>query len=182
MSIEHVLLVVTAVVALLALAVALLALRALARIKSEQAAAEISRERQRRIEPVHPELVHLRPEPVPAHDEPQVQVNEGQVVVRPTTNQIVATTMHHPLVRLNVLMVGLSHALRPESRDRIGSLMRREFRARKTARRKAARRAARGVPAANSSAPLWVSTEAPPRELAARPFDVSTAPRQEIEA
>lgn len=179
MSVEHVLLVVTAGVALLALVVALLALRALARIKAEN-----------RLEPApttpRPDLA-ASPQTAPRapetlREQPTVQVHEGQVVVRPTGQQIVTTTLHHPLVRLNVLMVGLAHALRPESRDRIGSLMRREFRARKSERRKAGRRAARGVPAANSSTPLWISTEAPPRELPSRPLGISGPSRRELEA
>lgn len=185
MSIEQVLLVVTASMALLALIVAVVALRALIRLKAQHPRSEVTREPGAGLEPARPEPLHLRAEPIAEDDQPHVEVTDGRVVVRPSNQQIVATTMHHPLVRLNMLTAGLAHALRPESRDRLRSLMRREFRARKTARRRAARRAARAVPAANSSAPLWISSEPPPRELPAQPFGTSIAPpqeRQEIDA
>ncbi|MFS0885554.1 hypothetical protein [Aeromicrobium sp. 179-A 4D2 NHS] len=74
-----------------------------------------------------------------------VRVVEGRVIVKPTNDQIVAASMTRPAVRLNIVAAGLAHALRPESRDRIIGLMRREYRARKRARQRAARAAARAT-------------------------------------
>lgn len=74
-----------------------------------------------------------------------VRVVEGRVIVQPTHDQVVAASMTRPAVRLNIVAAGVAHALRPESRDRIMGLMRREFRARKRARQRAARAAARAT-------------------------------------
>lgn len=178
MSLEQVLLAVTATVALLALIIALLAIRTLARVRAQNERPRVSTRTDLAPPPVAPEPI----EQVRTEEKRDIEIRDDRVVVRPTSAQIVTTTMHHPLVRLNVVLVGLSHALRPESRDRLRSLVRREFRARKAVRRKAARRAARGVSESNSSAPLWVSAESLPRELPERPFDVSRVPRREIES
>ena len=70
---------------------------------------------------------------------------EGRVIVQPTQDQMVAATMTRPSVRLSIFAAGLAHALRPESRDRITALMRREYRARKRARQRAAKVAARAT-------------------------------------
>lgn len=80
---------------------------------------------------------------VEADLEPDVHVVDGRVVVRPSDQQVVAATLGRPLVRLSVVGAGLAHALRPESRDRISGLVRRDFRRRRRARARAARRAAR---------------------------------------
>lgn len=74
-----------------------------------------------------------------------VRVVEGRVIVQPTHDQVVAASMTRPAVRLNIVAAGVAHALRPESRDRILGLMRREYRARKRARQRAARAAARAT-------------------------------------
>ncbi len=73
------------------------------------------------------------------------RVVEGRVVVEPTAAQVVATAMSRPQVRLSVWAHGLAHALRPESRDRIGALVRREYRGRRRARLAAGRRAVRAA-------------------------------------
>lgn len=89
-------------------------------------------------------LDHREPEPEPEPAE-VVRVVEGRVIVQPTHDQIVAASMTRPAVRLNIIAAGLAHALRPESRDRIVGLMRREYRGRKRARQRAARAAARAT-------------------------------------
>ncbi|MCX6407972.1 MAG: hypothetical protein NTV28_13715 [Propionibacteriales bacterium] len=73
------------------------------------------------------------------------RVVEGRVVVPPTQDQVVAATLSRPQVRLAVVAEGLAHALRPESRDRISALMRREYRGRRRERLRAGRRAARAA-------------------------------------
>ena len=64
----------------------------------------------------------------------------------PTQQQLVAATLAHPLVRVSALAYGLRTALRPENRDRVRALVRRDLRRRHKVRRQAARRAARVVP------------------------------------
>lgn len=81
------------------------------------------------------------PEPAPE----VVRVVEGRVIVQPTQEQVVAATMTRPGIRLGILAAGVAHALRPESRDRIVALMRREFRGRRRARQRSARAAARAT-------------------------------------
>lgn len=71
------------------------------------------------------------------------EVIAGKVVVHPTNRDVVDATMGRPLVRASALMHGLAHALRPQSRDRIFALMRREYRSRRRARLRAGRRAVR---------------------------------------
>ncbi|MEH3069220.1 MAG: hypothetical protein PGN15_14720 [Aeromicrobium erythreum] len=73
------------------------------------------------------------------------RVVEGRVVVPPTQDQVVAATLSRPQVRLAVVAEGLAHALRPESRDRISALMRREYRGRRRERLRAGRRASRAA-------------------------------------
>ena len=84
-------------------------------------------------------------------DEPAVHVLEPYVadgepdgsVIVPTTAQVVDATLGRPLVRAATLAHGLHRALRPESRDRISGMVRREFRRRRKLRMRAGRRAAR---------------------------------------
>ncbi|SKB09966.1 hypothetical protein [Aeromicrobium choanae] len=99
-----------------------------------------------------------RVEPVPTAE--VVRVVEGRVIVQPTHDQVVAATMTRPSVRLNILLGGVAHALRPESRDRILGLMRREYRARRRARQRAARAAARATngPPPASGGQGWVGS------------------------
>jgi hypothetical protein len=89
----------------------------------------------------------------------QPRVVEGRVVVPPTQDQVVAATLGRPQVRLAVVAEGLAHALRPESRDRIGALMRREYRGRRRERLRAGRRAARAAhasPTPTAPADRWL--------------------------
>ncbi len=129
MSLELVLLVLTAVLAVVAVAAALVAVRAARRTPAvAEAPAPVAPE-------TTTELVRV--------DEPVAHVVEGRVVVTPTTRQVVNATMNRPLVRVSVISHGLAHALRPESRDRIMALMRREFQSRRRQRKRAAKQAAR---------------------------------------
>lgn len=71
------------------------------------------------------------------------RVVEGRVVVPPTQAQVVRTALGRPGVRLNIFVHGLARALRAENRDRIVSLMRREYRHRRRERLRASRQAVR---------------------------------------
>ncbi len=64
-------------------------------------------------------------------------------VVVPSSEQVYQATMSRPLLRLASMSYGVRRALRPESRDRVSALMRREFRRRRKIRQRAGRRAAR---------------------------------------
>lgn len=133
MPTELVLLVLTAALAVIAVVAALVAVRA-----SRKSPAPV----------VSPAAVAPTPAPAPSTDlvlpeVPVARIVEGRVIVTPTTREIVDATMSRPLVRISVVSHGLAHALRPESRDRIVALMRREFRARRRQRRRAAKQAAR---------------------------------------
>ena len=96
------------------------------------------------------ERVAPRPAPAPAGSavhvleplQPEDQPG-GASIVAPTTAQVVDATLGRPLVRAATLGHGLRRALRPESRDRISALVRREFRRRRKVRLAAGRRAAR---------------------------------------
>jgi hypothetical protein len=70
---------------------------------------------------------------------------EGRVIVPPTGQQVVGAALSRPHVRVAVLLHGLTYALRPESRDRITALMRREYRRRRRQRLAAGRRAVRAT-------------------------------------
>jgi hypothetical protein len=71
------------------------------------------------------------------------RVVHGRVIVPPTQAQVVRTALGRPGVRLSILAHGLARALRPENRDRIVSLMRREYRHRRRERLRAGRQAVR---------------------------------------
>lgn len=133
MSPELALLLLTAALAVIAVVAALVAVRA-----------------SRRPAPAHVEVAADPPIAtstelacVPAEPVPVPRIVEGRFVVPPTSQQIVTATMGRPLVRLSVISHGIAHALRPESRDRIVALMRREFRSRRRQRTRVARHAAR---------------------------------------
>jgi len=143
MSVQLAMLVATAVLAVVALAAAVVALVALRRVKALRetpVSAEVH------VPPVETSVLPVErqtqrePEPTEV-----VRVVEGRVIVQPTHDQVVAASMTRPAVRLNIVAAGVAHALRPESRDRILGLMRREYRARKRARQRAARAAARAT-------------------------------------
>ena len=91
---------------------------------------------------------------------------DGRVIVPPTGQQVVGAALSRPHVRLAILLHGFTYALRPESRDRITALMRREYRRRRRERLAAGRRAVRA--ARPTSADAWMS-ESWIGELPARP-------------
>ena len=97
----------------------------------------------------------VRPPSEPA----RTRVVDGQVFVVPSQHEVVATALSRPTTRVAVLVHGLAHALRPESRDRISALMRREFTRRRRERQRAARQAARlhTPSAAPNAGTAWVS-------------------------
>lgn len=154
MSIEAVLLVATAVLAVISIVAAVVAVRAVRRVN--QTATDTP---SASLVPVVRE-----PEPAPPEDALPVRIVEGRVVVVPTEQQVVATALGRPAVRLSVYAAGLAHALRPESRDRIAALMRREYRQRRRVRQQAGRRAARLVPAdaLRHRDDSWLGTTSPP--------------------
>lgn len=138
MSSERLLLVLTAVLAVVALAAAFVAVRAARRVEPTP----IPLPPPTRVPSTPTHAVLARPATVvPA--ESIVQIVDGRVIVPPTTKQIVDATMSRPLVRVSVISHGLAYALRPESRDRIVALMRREFQSRRRQRKRAAKQAAR---------------------------------------
>ncbi len=135
-----VLVTIAAILAVVSVAAAIVATRAVAQI------------RELRQEPPAPVLAEIdnlpaesgeslaRPEPL---DEAEYKVVHGRVIVQPTGAQVVAATMTRPSVRVAIFVSGVAHALRPESRDRIRALIRREYLGRKRARQRAAKAAAR---------------------------------------
>jgi len=148
MSSEQLLLVMTAVLAVVALAAAFVAVGAARRAEpapetpsahepAQTTASEIVLARSPSIMLSEAVLSEAAPADTVA------KIIEGRVIVTPTSRQIVDATMGRPMVRVSVLSHGLAHALRPESRDRIIALMRREFRSRRRQRKRAARQAAR---------------------------------------
>lgn len=143
------LLAVTAVLAVVALAAAAVALRASRQVVRARADADAVRadttaptgDARPTPEPPTPSVTSL-----PARSEELApRVVEGRVIVPPSREEVVATALTRPQVRLSVLAHGLAHALRPESRDRIAALVRREYRQRRRGRLRAGRRAARAA-------------------------------------
>ena len=160
---DLVMLSVTAVLAVLALAAAVVAVRAA----------------RRSARPEHPDVEAgspaVAPERLPhavivplddgTERSPAPRHVEGRVIVPPTGQQVVGAALSRPHVRLAILLHGLTYALRPESRDRITALMRREYRRRRRERLAAGRRAVR---AARPSTDAWMA-EPWIGELPARP-------------
>jgi hypothetical protein len=149
MSAELWILVSTAVLAVVALGAAVISVRAVRTLRETPTPTPVSTElvRVEQAMPVTPQ--------VPAVLAPRLV--EGRLIVPPTQQQVVATALGRPGVRLSVFVHGVAHALRPESRDRILGMMRREYRRRRRERLQAGRRAAR---AATPSAPTdtWLSS------------------------
>lgn len=177
MSVQLAMLVATAVLAVVAVVAAVVAVRALRQAKalSQEASRVASGDRLARHD-VAASREHLEdspdvttparsPQALDQRDEDErerevevVRVVEGRVIVRPTHEQVVAASMTRPAVRLNIVAAGLAHALRPESRDRILGLMRREYRARRRARQRAARTAARATNGPPPGGRGWVGS------------------------
>ena len=149
MPTDLVMLLVTAVLAVMALVAAGVAVRAARRSAHGEPA-----EPEPPVPAVVPErlprstaLVPL--DPVLDEQEPDEQLAprsvEGRVIVPPTGQQVVGAALSRPHVRLAVVLHGLTYALRPESRDRITALVRREYRRRRRERLAAGRRAVRAA-------------------------------------
>lgn len=165
MPTDVVMLSVTAVLAVMALAAAVVAVRAARRSTSVEAPETT------------PPVPAVAPERLPSaalvpfdSDDRAVRVLapryvEGRVIVPPTGQQVVGAALSRPHVRFAILVHGLTYALRPESRDRITALMRREFRRRRRERLAAGRRAVR---TARPSTDAWMA-EPWTGELPARP-------------
>ncbi|GAA2069947.1 hypothetical protein GCM10009821_03420 [Aeromicrobium halocynthiae] len=139
MPADMVVLVATAVLACVAVVAALVALRAARQVARHQHADAPSP-----AEPATPAAVAVR-DPEPQQAPREVRVVEGRVIVPPSREEVVSTALSRPQVRLAVLLHGVARALRPESRDRIGALVRREYRDRRRHRLRSGRRAARAA-------------------------------------
>ncbi|MDQ3157643.1 MAG: hypothetical protein M3Q98_13125 [Actinomycetota bacterium] len=176
MSSEQLLLVMTAVLAVVALIAAFIAVRAARRLRPAPETPETPESA-----PAN-QIVRADRLPTTPTEQPEsavARIVEGRVIVPPTSRQIVDVTMSRPLVRVSVLSHGLAHALRPESRDRIIALMRREFQSRRRQRKRAARQAARLEPPgpqrainrATAATEAWLGELPAPRHAA--PYDRS---------
>lgn len=146
-------LVATALLAAVSLAAAFVAIRAVRQVRSavvaptEDTSAQVVAE-----EPSVTGEVELAQPQAPTH-----RIVEGRVIVQPTREQVIGAAMTRPGVRLSVYLHGVAHALRPESRDRLRGIMRREYRARRRARLKAGRRAVKAQNPDTSST-RWLSS------------------------
>ena len=135
---DVVVLVATAVLAVVTVVAAVVAVLAARRVARGPVPAVPAASPAPPLEPVHEdvaasvvpgELVRVERTRAPRTDLPVSErsgalaprVVEGRVVVPPTQDQVVAATLSRPQVRLAVVAEGLAHALRPESRDRIGA-------------------------------------------------------------
>jgi hypothetical protein len=151
MSAELWILVSTAVLAVVAVGAAVIAVRAVQQVKTSAPVPPTDTVN----EPSTDLAVIESQSALPAALAPRVV--QGRLVVPPTQQQVLATALGRPGVRLSVFTHGLTHALRAESRDRILGMMRREYRRRRRERLQAGRRAAR---AANPSRPTdtWIGS------------------------
>ncbi|MFY0406076.1 hypothetical protein [Solicola sp. PLA-1-18] len=111
---------------------------------------------------------HQPVDDLPVEDQVVVTTRDGRTVVLPTHAEVVDATMGRPLVRTAVVGAGVWHALRPESRDRIRGIVRREFRRRKRLRQAAGRRAARTAPVDLATSQAWLGSGTPRTDEAER--------------
>lgn len=135
---------VTALLAVVALVAAAVAVRAARRTSAveEVEGAPGTPLAEPAARPQAAELVPFEAEEVAPHLPAPHRV-DGRVIVPPSEQQVVAAALSRPQVRLAIVLHGLVYALRPESRDRITALMRREYRRRRRERLAAGRRAVR---------------------------------------
>lgn len=157
MPLEVVLLVVTALLAVVAVGAAVVAVKALKQVRSTAAEAAVASAAPAVVSPqvsaeVSAGQVEVRP----------VTVVEGRVVATLTQQDLLEARLSRPSARLSVYAHGIAHGLRPESRDRIVALVRREYRRRRSLRLKVARRALRSVPNdAFDQKSDWMGTDQP---------------------
>lgn len=131
----------TTAVAVVAVCVAVVALRAVRELKTLHSSETRPTEAETSAPVAVTEVEIFVPEVIPAELAPRVV--QGRVIVPPTQSQVVRTALGRPGVRLSVFVHGLARALRPENRDRIVALMRREYRHRRRERLRAGRQAVR---------------------------------------
>ncbi|KQY59159.1 hypothetical protein ASD11_06100 [Aeromicrobium sp. Root495] len=144
MPLDVAILVATAVLAVVAVSAAVVAVRAARRISTPSGADRIASGPDRHDAPSqNSHRAPLEDAAVVASVPEPARIVEGRVVVVPTAEQVAVAALTRPSVRLATLGRGLAHALRPESRDRIVALMRREYRQRRRERLRAGRQAAR---------------------------------------
>lgn len=147
MPLDVLVLLATAVLAIVAVVAAVVATRASRRILASPATREVPStggsepDAERATEPQVPAVAVVRER----SQELAPRVVEGRIVVPPSRDELVSTALSRPQVRLTVLAHGLATALRPESRDRIAALVRREYRERRRHRLRAGRRASRAA-------------------------------------
>lgn len=158
MPTDVLILVATAVLAVVAMAAAAVAVRAVRRLER----ADLERRSRHSSETGPTNADSFVPAPAVVTEpglevepvrplELQPRVVEGRVIVPPTQEQVLATVLGRPGVRVNVVLYGLAHALRAENRDRIVALMRREYRQRRRERLRAGRAATRVTPIRKAS-------------------------------
>jgi hypothetical protein len=168
MSVEVLMLVATAVLAVIAISAAVVAVRA-ARRTGPSPAQHVDAAAPREVEAVaHPtdQVAPLRPTTVTVHEpaperpgqELEPRLVDGRMIVPPSQQQVVRTALGRPGVRLSVFVHGAAYALRAESRDRIAALMRREYRRRRRERLQAGRRAVRASRPPASSPDQWLGS------------------------
>ena len=140
MSAELWILVATAVLAVVAIGAAVIAVRAARRLAADPSPAPHPVTETLAERPSTDVVLH---EPQVRHAELEPRLVEGRLIVPPSQQQVVNTALGRPGVRLSILVHGVAHALRAESRDRITAMMRREYRRRRRERLQAGRRAVR---------------------------------------
>ena len=150
MTVETLLLAVTTLIALVAVIVAVVAARTVRRLERQVSRSVVEVPTESAAKPrVEVALRAAVPAPTSTTEDraPGLapRVLQGRVVVPPTQAQVIRTALGRPGVRLNIFVHGLARALRPENRDRIVSLMRREYRHRRRERLRAGRQAIRGT-------------------------------------
>lgn len=146
MSAEVWILVATAVLAVVAIFAAVIAVRAVRRLGDVPTTTQPTTAQPTATQtPRSSALAIAESAPPQRAAELEPRIVEGRLIVPPSQQQVVQTALGRPGVRLSVLAHGLAHALRPESRDRIAALMRREYRRRRRERLQAGRRAVRAA-------------------------------------
>ena len=143
MPVDVVILGATAVLAVVAVIAAVVAVRASRRAAQAPPASEVPAVRTEAPAVDRPAPLAAPGAVVVTRPEPVAHVVQGRVVVPPTAEQVASAALTRPSVRFSVLLHGVAHALRPESRDRISGLVRRTYRERRRSRLRAGRRAVR---------------------------------------
>lgn len=159
MPVDLLVLVATAVLACVAVVAAVVALRAARQVARHQRADAPVPSQQAAPSRTDVDVRAPERQEIPR----DVHVVEGRVIVPPSREEVVSTALSRPQVRFAVLVHGVARALRPESRDRIGALVRREYRDRRRHRLRSGRRAARAAHLAASPTPpsaLWLGEAA----------------------